>query len=122
MSSLNGNDLFGSGPHTIEVGGRSLRHASHQQPGADGQRVTALGRTPREIEQSGTLLADGPDGLTAQLDAIEEALGDPPAALIDQHGRQWDHVIMMRFSPKHVRRIGLRLGVDYRVTYEQVNA
>lgn len=121
MSSLNGSNLFGSGPHTFTVGGRALRHATHDQPGADGQQVTTLGRTARQFEQTGTLTADDLDALTQQLDAIEEALGEPPAVLTDDFGRQWDDVILTTFRPQRVRRVGLRLAVDYRAFYEQVN-
>jgi len=71
MSSFNGQNLFASGPHRFVVHGLTLRHATHESPGADGARVTALGRSARRIDQHGTLTADDIAAMQQRLDAIE---------------------------------------------------
>ena len=122
MSLFNEEDLFGSGPRRFTVAGLAARCETHDQPGADGQRLTPLGLTPRKIEQAGVLMADDAPGLGEQLDAIESALGARPADLVDHLGRTWPNVIMLMFKPGGVRRIAGRLAVEYQVFYEQVQS
>lgn len=120
MSSYGGKDLFGSGPHTFTVHGLSQRHAEHEQPGVDGVQITAMGRTGRSIDQSGTLLADDIASLQSQLDAIEAAMTGEAGELVDHFGRSWPDVLMLEFKPAGVRRVGVRLAADYTVRYSQV--
>jgi hypothetical protein len=120
MSLFNGLDLFGSGPHAFVVHGLAQRHQTHEQPGADGVRLSVMGKTGRSIEQTGTLLADAVDAMQVQLDAIDGAMTGQPAELIDHLGRSWPNVLMIEFKPAAVRRVGVRLAVDYRVSYSQV--
>jgi len=122
MSSFNGQDLFGSGPHRFHVRGVAMRHEQHAMPGADGVRVTALGRTGRTIDQAGTLLADDIGAMQSQLDAIEAAIDGQPADLVDADARTWTNVVMLEFQPEAIRRVGVRFAADYVIRYVQVEA
>ncbi len=120
MSSFNNQNLFSSGPHAFHVHGLSQRHASDESPGSDGVGLTALGRTGRTIEQSGTLTADTVADLQKQLDAIEAAMDGRAATLVDHLDRPWENVVMIEFHPGPVRRVGLKLVVEYTIRYVQV--
>ena len=119
MSSFKAIDLFGSGPHGFLVHGRSLRHATHEPVGADGVHLAAQGRSGRRIEQTGTLVADDIAPLQSQVDAIESAMDGVAGQLVDDRGRIHADVLMIRFQPGAIRRIGTRVGLDYRIEYIQ---
>lgn len=120
MSLYDGQELFAGGPHRFHVHGLAQRHVTHEQPGADGVRVTVMGRTGRSIDQTGTLLADTVEQLQRQIDAIEAAMDGQPAELVDDLSRVWPNVLMLAFKPQPTRRVGLRLAVDYIINYLQV--
>ena len=120
MSRYANQSLFDTGPHAFHVHGLSQRHVTHEQPGTDGVRLTAMGRTGRTIEQTGSLLADDLAGMQQQLDAIEAAMTGDAGELIDDLDRTWADVVMLEFKPEPIRRVGVRLAVDYRVKYSQV--
>ena len=120
MSAYAGEDLFGSGPHRFHVHGVEQRAVRHGQPGVDGEAVTVLGRGGRRIDQEGTLLADDVATLTEQLSRVESKADGRKAELVDDVGRRWADVMLLRFEPGAIRRQGPRLAVDYRVEYVQV--
>ena len=120
MSRYKDQDLFGSGPHAFHMHGLSQRHASHEQPGADGARLTMLGYRARKIELTGTLLADTAGQMNQQVDVIEAAMDDQPGTLIDDQDRQFDDVILIAFRPEIVRRAGARLSLEYQADFMQV--
>ena len=120
MSSFDGQDLFSSGPHRFEVGGLTLRHAEQAAPGGDGAAVVGQGRSARTIVQHGELLADSAAFLRELTALIEAKLDGLEHELIDDAGRLWSNVVMVKFEPEVMKRIGTRLGVSYRVEYVQV--
>lgn len=120
MSSYKGNTLFASGPHRFTIGGIAQRTAERSLPGADGVRLSAMGKTGRTITQRGTLIADDIDALDAQSMAIEASLDGEPGELIDDLSRRWADVVMLEFAPERTRRVGARLAVDYTIRYSQV--
>ncbi|MBI1373911.1 MAG: hypothetical protein GC159_14405 [Phycisphaera sp.] len=122
MSSFNGQDLFGSGPHRFVVHGVSMRHATHESPGTDGVRLTAMGHTARRVDQYGTLTADDVATMQQRLDAIEAAIDGEPAELVDDLARVWSNIVMLEFHPKAIRRVGVRLAADYVIHYVQVSS
>ena len=121
MSTYKSQNLFASGPHTFHVRGRSLRYETIEQPGADGAEVVPLGRTALRIEQTGTLAADRIDDLQARLDAIEAAMDGAAGELVDDRRRAWPRMVLIHFDPAPIRRLGLRLLVDYSAAYVQSN-
>lgn len=120
MSSYRGKDLFGSGPHRFTIGGIAARTAVHTMPGVDGVRRTPGGRSPRSIEQRGTLIADDLASLDALRAAIEAELNGRTGELIDEFNRSHADVVMLTFESKQVRRVGPRYALDYTIEYEQV--
>lgn len=121
MSRFGGEDLFGSGAHGFHVGGVEQRRVRHAEAGADGAALTVLGKGSRRIEQEGTLLADDVGGLAEQVTRIEAVMDGRKAELVDDAGRRWPNVMMLKFEPGAIRRKGARLAVDYRVQWEQVS-
>lgn len=113
-------DLFSSGPAQLHVGGLTLRRAEQPAPGSDGSHLLAQGRSARPLTQTGSLLADHPDGLIDQLDAIEDQLDGLSHELTDASGRVWPHVVMLRIDPGPLYAVGPRCRVDYTVDYLQV--
>jgi hypothetical protein len=119
MTTYKTQDLFSSGPHTFRVRGLSQRHQLVEQPGADGARVVALGRTARTIEQFGVLYSDTAADLQARLDSIEAAMDGLPGELVDDLGRTWPRMVMVDFNPARIRRAGVRYAVNYTARYIQ---
>ena len=120
MSLYRGMDLFGSGPHSFVVRGREQRVAGHVGPGVDGERVTGLGRTGRRIDQRGTLWADDVSAMESLRDRIESVMDGETGQLVDDLERVHEGVVMLGFEAEAVRRVGVRLAMDYAVRYLQV--
>lgn len=121
MITFNQQSLFDSGPAQLHVAGLTLRHAVQPSPHADGTTLIAQGRDARPLTQTGTLLADAPRQLTALADAIELCVDGVGRTLVDDTGRSWDHVVMLRFVPGPIVGLGPRFRVDYTIDYLQVN-
>ncbi len=119
MSSWNDQDLFGSGPHEFIDDGRRARHQEEPGPASGGARLRTLGTTARWLRLRGRLIADDADGLGLQLQRIEEALGQPPATLIDDRGREYPKTILVHFKPGGIIRMGTRLGLEYEADWRQ---
>lgn len=117
MTRYKNLNLFSSGPHRITDRGPEQRHLAHAPPGADGAVITTTGHEPRRFDQTGTLLADDPADLQAQLDAIEAAMDGRSGPLVDDLGRTHEHTLMTRFEPGPIHRRGGRFAVDYTATY-----
>ena len=119
MSMYKSQDLFSSGPHAFRVRGLSVRRQLVEQPGTDGARVVALGRTAREIEQFGVLHGESGSDLQARLNSIEAAMNGAPGELIDDLDRAWPRMVLVEFNPARIRRAGVRLAVNYTALYVQ---
>ncbi|MEM9883132.1 MAG: hypothetical protein AAF800_09475 [Planctomycetota bacterium] len=119
MPSFANLNLFDAGPCRFHVGGLTLRTADQPGPDTNGTRLVAQGRSSRTITQTGTLVADDVDGLLTLSDAIEDRLDGLPNELIDDTGRVWDGVVMLRFEPGPIVAVGPRCRVDYTIDYVQ---
>ena len=120
MSSFDGEDLFGSGPHGFEVGGLSLRHVLKEVPGGQGVQLSGLGRQGRSIIQRGALVADDVTAMQVLIDAVEVKLDGLAHVLVDDLGRSWGDTVMLSFDPKPMVRVGGRVRVSYSIQYMQV--
>jgi hypothetical protein len=120
MSTLNGQDLFGSGPHTIRPGSwpRAQKHRGF--PGVDGQLVIDLGRRARTIEQTGRLQAGTASQLAALIDAIVARHDGNAYTLVDNHGLTHANVLIDSFAPQTPLRRGAGYWCDYTLTYTQL--
>lgn len=121
MSSLDGEYLFDSGPHSFRFGSEKLRHTVYETPGG-GIRLGANGTTGRPIQQRGTLLADTRTELYRVLDRIRCKLDGQPSELVDRAGQRWSGVVLLEVKADEPRHVGLRWGMDYRIEYLQVSA
>lgn len=119
MSSYAGEDLFGSGPHRFHVGGLELRHVLHETPGGRGVGLSSQGLQGRAVGQSGELVADDPGQMQQLINAIEAKVDGRGHTLVDEHGRSWGGVVMVKFRPGPLVRVGGRVRVSYRVDYFQ---
>lgn len=115
--TFDGHALFESGPASVQAQGTALRHAEQAPLHGQGARVLSQGRTARQLEQRGVLLADSPDALRQQSEAIEAYLDGLAHPLVDDVGRTWPGVVMLRFEPGDVEPAGVRWKLAYRVTY-----
>lgn len=117
--TFDGAELFSTGPAWVHVGGSSLRHARQRALRGHGERLVSEGITGRSIAQHGTLVADTPAELQAQVDAIESMVDGVPRSLTDELGRTWSNVTMVAFKPAQPVRLGPRWKVDYEIEYVQ---
>ena len=120
MSSFNGQELFSSGPHRLEIGGVSLRHAVHETPGSQGVQITGQGRGARSIVQTGDLLADSMAALRTLITAIESMVDGRPYVLLDDYGESWPNTVMTEVAPVRINRVGPRYHAWYRIEYLQI--
>ncbi len=122
MTLFGGQDLFGSGPHHVEVGALELRHALHETPLPQGRggRLLTQGIALRPLTQRGSLVADDLAALTPLLTAIEATLDGEERELIDPLGRSWPSVVLVAFRPGTPEPLGARWHVEYRADYLQV--
>lgn len=118
--TYDGKPLFATGPASTHIDGAALAFAEHQPLAADGGNVFAQGRQPRQITQTGSLLDDDVTRLHEQCKAIEAYVDGAGREFVDEHGRAWPNVVMLRFEPATPRRLGARWHTAYRVTYRQL--
>lgn len=117
--TFDNEELFSSGPARVDVGGVTLRHAKHRPLSARGVKLFSQGLSGRTITQTGTLTADTPEALHAQIQAIERKLDGMPRTLVDDLDRTWLNVVMLAFEPAGRVRLGTRWKTTYRIEYLQ---
>lgn len=120
MSSFADQDLFGSGPHRLHIGGVSLRHVVQDTAGGIGVDLASHGTSARVITQIGELRADSRPQLRRLANLIEAQLEGLPGTLIDDTGESWDDVVMLKFEPEPPTRVGPRWSLAYRIDYLQL--
>jgi len=120
VSSFGGDNLFGSGVHSLDVGPSKLRHSLDEASGWDGAAMQSGGREPRRMILHGGLIADTVGGLEAQRAAIEAVMDGQPRVLIDDLERSWDAVVLVAFEPEPIRAVGTRWRMDYEARFVQV--
>jgi len=120
MSSLDQQDLFGSGPHSIRCGSwrRSLRQRGF--PGLDGELVLDMGLRGRQIHQAGRLEADSFEAMNTMIDQLDRLVDGALHSLTDNHGRTFPQVLIEKFEPTTPVRRGRRFWCEYTVRYRQL--
>jgi len=120
MSSLDGQDLFGSGPHTVRATSwqRSVRRRGF--PGLDGELILDMGLRSRIISQQGRLQAATADALNALITQIEQFLDGKPHTLVDDHGRSFPNVLLESFEPTTPLQRGRNFWCEYALRYRQL--
>ena len=120
MTTLNGQDLFGSGPSAVELGAWERALDRRAFPGIDGELVLDFGLRSRPIVQTGRLEAATADDLHTQIALIETFLDGQTHVLVDNHGRTCGSVILEQFEPTTPVRRGRGFWCEYRVVYRQL--
>ena len=82
MSTFNDVDIFGSGPHTILVGGEMIAKKRTAFAGVDGVDSIVLGGRGQPVTITGLLKAANRTALNVLISAIEDACKDGPATLV----------------------------------------
>ena len=102
--TVDGEELFGPGPHTV-VGGPVQRRAKETVfPGLAGAYLLALRGDRTEILQTGVLVGSGEDGEAADgaladlVDDINAIVQDGPHALVDAFSRTYANVVLMDWA------------------------
>jgi hypothetical protein len=120
MSSLDGQDLFASGPHSIrpETWSRDVQRRGFA--GVDGEAVLDMGLRSRRIVQTGRLQAASASAIHSLIAAIEAAIDGNTHMLVDDLGRTYPTVLVEKFEPNTPVKHSRGFWCDYTVLYRQL--
>ncbi len=120
MSTLDGQDLFASGPHTLRPGAweRSLDRRGFV--GVDGEVVLDLGLRSRPLVQAGRLAATTAALLRTLMSQIDAVVDGQAHTLVDNHGETYSRVIVERFDPSTPVSRSRGFWCDYTLHYRQL--
>jgi len=102
--TVDGEEIFGAGPHTVVGGSVARRSKVTVMPGLAGAFLLALGGDRQEILQTGVLVGEGTDAeaagraLADLVDAINAIVQNGPHALVDAFGRAYANVVLMEWA------------------------
>jgi hypothetical protein len=119
MSSLDGVDLFGSGPHGFATLAWERSQVRRGFAGVDGEMVVDMGLRSRRIVQTGRLCAPTAEALDAIVNEIELWQDGRLHQLIDNLGRTYPRVMMEGFALDGPPKCGRGFWCEYTVNYLQ---
>ncbi len=121
MSSLDSQDLFGSGPHSIRP--ETWLRAMHRRglAGVDGELILDMGLRSRRIVQVGRLQATTAAAIHSLISAIEDTLDGKTHTLSDDLGCTYSPVIIEKFEPTTPVKRGRGFWCDYTLLYRQLS-
>jgi len=99
--TVDGNELFGAGPHTVQGGPVRRRSKTTFITGLTGGFLLGLAGDHQEILQTGVLVGEGADAEAADealadlIDDINAIVQDGPHALVDAFSRAYANVVLM---------------------------
>ena len=118
-SSFKSLTLFGSGPHRFAVArqGQALQSDLFATPPGPG--TSYLGLVELQVIITGHLVAASDAALWTLRDAItDQLLEDPePGTLIDLHGREWDDMSFVGFTPADRTDRGRVVSIGYEAKF-----
>ncbi len=117
MSSYDGEDLFGSGPHRFAPLRMPLRLLEATAPGVDGARLTVMGRAATRLRQTGRLVAQDSAGVVALRDAIRGKCDGRAADLVDAQGCTHASMVIERFEVASEIDLGRLASLTYEIVY-----
>ena len=120
MSSLDGNDIFNSGPHSFRPLAWQRQIERRSFPGISGELVLDMGMRSRRIVQQGRLQADTASSLAELAAAIEQFADGQTHVLVDNHGQTHSPVILESFEPATPFQQGRGFWCDYVIQYLQL--
>jgi len=120
MSALDGQDLFGSGPHAFQAGSWQRQTDRRGFAGLDGELVLDQGLRSRTITQTGRLQAATAGELTTIVAQIDAFVDGQLHTLVDNLARTHERVFVERFEPTTPARTGRGIWCDYVLQYRQL--
>ena len=120
MSSLDGNNLFSSGPHSFRPLAWQRQLDRRSFPWVDGELVLDIGMRSRTITQQGRLQASSAAALNSLISAIEQFVDGQAHVLVDNHGLSYPKVILETFEPATPLQHGRGFWCDYVANYRQL--
>jgi hypothetical protein len=123
-SQYNSLDLFASGPHRFAERRHGQVALSELDQSAPGPGSTPLGLGELDVVITGRLVAADDAALWALRDAITAELVDPPIAAIleDHHGREWEDMSFLSFTPADRTDRGSHTSLAYTATFRRFNS
>lgn len=119
MSTFKSLDLFGSGPHRFALArqGQAILSELFQPTPQSGSLY--LGPVELGVIITGTLVAASDADLWTLRDAITDQLLDPPepGTLIDPHGREWEDMSFIKFTPAGPTNRGRVVSLAYEARF-----
>ncbi len=121
MSSLDGQNLFGSSPHTIKA--RTWQRAITRRgfSGVDGEFALDQGLRSRVIIQTGRLQSDAAASLGTLILQIEDFIDGQLHTLIDNYSHTYQLVLVENFEPTTPVKHGRGYWCDYEIRYRQLS-
>jgi hypothetical protein len=117
MSSFDGSDLFGSGPHRFHIGprGDELRAMMIVNGDPSQAGLQTVGPLDADILVRGRLIADSDAALQALLSTISTKLADPPVTsdLEDNHATTYSGFSFISFTPADRIDRGAKVSLAY---------
>jgi hypothetical protein len=117
---LDGEELFASGPHMVAPGSPARRVEDAAFNGLAGGLALDFGAAPRDLVQTGVLVADSAAALAAAALAVEAFIDGRTHALAAPDGVLWPHCRVERFERLGPPVAGANLHQPYRITYRQM--
>lgn len=119
MSSFDGVNLFGSGPHAFKYVKRGQLLIPDLSLGGFTPQKIYLGLLELEIRIEGVLVSSTQAGLDGQRSAIMAKITDPPvvSTLVGENGESWADMGFMTYEEAGVTQRGRRLSVAYEAVF-----
>lgn len=119
MTTFRSEDLFGSGPHRVTMGPRSLSLVPNFQLGEPGAGTTFVGVLEWEVVVEGCLIATTRASLWALRDAFAERISDEPAvgSLVLSDGREFSNMTMASYAETGAVVAGRVWSVGYKAVF-----
>ncbi len=114
-SSFKSVDLLGSGPHRFSTGPLGQQVVLRLQIGQTAAGSISLGGQELTVTVRGRLAAESDSTLQDALDAIQSQLDNWATAgvLVDHHGRSWDDMKFVSFTPDDRIDRGREVSLGY---------
>jgi len=120
VSTLDGQNIFNSGPHTIRLGSWQRQLDRRGFAGLDGELIVDMGLRSRQIIQEGRLQAVSAAALHTLISQIEARADAQAHTLVDNHGQVFDRVLIEHFELTSPARRGRGFWSDYTLRYRQL--
>ena len=119
-AAIDGEALFGSGPHLVEAASPVRRVEDVAFNGLAGGLTLDLGEGPRTLRQRGILSAETEAGLALLLAACDAFVDARTYTLTAPDGTDYPHCRVTAVERLGPPQAGTRWHLPYRITYEQL--